>query len=214
MAPYVMTVELRNETEYPINWVGASTLKGLDGHTSVGSLTVQPHGTGEIPISKSGGTDGLFTALTWWVGSVHWDKKYQFSVWSMMPASAGGEVSVGLANVDGMSSEQFQTSSWADDCRQAGKKIPCLPECKMLRNDLQVSESARRVYQSPLYQRKTPPLASQPPLDGKSKSKNPITSPVDEQHPFAMPTAAATLGSPHTLAVNQDTSAALSPEAW
>ena len=86
----------------------ASTLKRLDRETSVGSLTLQPMETGEISILK------LFTALTWYVGSGRWGNKSQFSVWCMMPASMGGEVSVGLVDTDCMSAEQFRTSSWAD----------------------------------------------------------------------------------------------------
>jgi hypothetical protein len=118
MAPYTMTIDVQNETEYNISWVGASTLSKLDGNTSVGSLDVQPRSTSSISIKKSGGTDGLFTALTWVVfGDSRVNYKIKFSVWSSMPVTVvGSKVTIALADVTGGSDPQYQINTWADYC--------------------------------------------------------------------------------------------------
>lgn len=89
MAPYVTKVELVNETEYKINWIGASTFPGLDGQTSVNGMEVLSGQTMSTDITKSGGTDGLFTMLSWNIAHTHVDIKSQFSVYCEMPATAG-----------------------------------------------------------------------------------------------------------------------------
>jgi hypothetical protein len=112
MAPYTMNVVIVNETEATVHWIGASTLTSLDGETTVAPLSVAPHAHGNTTISKGGGTDGLFTALTWGVGSA----EPRFLVWTRMPASNDGVATARLRDVFGMGTGTFVDSAAADYC--------------------------------------------------------------------------------------------------
>ena len=98
---YVVTVEVQNETEYLISQLGRCEYLETPRRRDHSWL---PYGA----------TNGDRRDLTWFVGSGHWGSKSQFSVWYMMPASASGEVLVGLADTDCMSADQFRTDKWAD----------------------------------------------------------------------------------------------------
>jgi hypothetical protein len=95
MLPYTIAIELKNRSDRNIAFIGHSTLFSFDGTT-----TVQTEGdVSSVKVSKSGGTDGLFTALSFCAvhGAVT-DKNMPFTVWATMPASAGGSVDVKLVD--------------------------------------------------------------------------------------------------------------------
>ncbi|CAM1509114.1 Fc.00g028530.m01.CDS01 [Cosmosporella sp. VM-42] len=100
MARYVFTIYIKNKTQYSVFPVGGSTLAKLDGNTSYGTLTVgsvsSGNNSGKVEITKSRGVEGLFTALTWWVGPDH-------SGW-------GEAATVNMINTAGMSWQQFKES--------------------------------------------------------------------------------------------------------
>jgi hypothetical protein len=111
MTAYTMNVVVVNETDADVRWVGASTLSSLDGETSVGPLSVEANSHGKTVISKRGGKQGLFTALTWGVGSAD----PRFSVYVRMPAAID-DITASLRDVFGMDVHQFENSSAADYC--------------------------------------------------------------------------------------------------
>lgn len=116
-----MKVGLDKLTEYKVIFIGASTLSKLDGTTSVNDIPTEVLAgdsmTGEIV--KGGGTDGLFTTLSWYVAHVHWDIKCQFLLYSEMPAALGPKVFVGLRNIAGISWPQFEDSTATDSIHRS-----------------------------------------------------------------------------------------------
>jgi hypothetical protein len=112
MAPYVMTVLVVNQTDDRVRWVGASTLSELDGETSVDSLSVAAQSEARIAVTKRGGKHGLFTALTWGVGSA----EPRVLVWARMSAAKEAVAQVRLRDVYGLSAKQMRGSSTADYC--------------------------------------------------------------------------------------------------
>nr|XP_036579444.1 uncharacterized protein CTRU02_10690 [Colletotrichum truncatum]KAF6786991.1 hypothetical protein CTRU02_10690 [Colletotrichum truncatum] len=118
MAPYTMTIELKNETDHYIAFVAPSTYSTLGGTT-----TVQTEGDVQtVKISKSGGTAGLFTALSFVaVNGPDSSKNVQFTVWATMPASNGSVVSVHLIDATTIINgdlNQLRTDEWADKIYQ------------------------------------------------------------------------------------------------
>jgi hypothetical protein len=120
MAPYTMTIELKNKSDRYISFIGHSTLSSLDGRTEVqteGDIT-------SVKISKSGGTDGLFTALSFCaVNGTDADKNVPFTVWATMPASAGSSVEVKLVdatNIVNGDYNRLRSSEWADTVSKNG----------------------------------------------------------------------------------------------
>jgi hypothetical protein len=91
MGPYTMTIKLKNKTDRYIAFIGHSTLSSLDGTTSVpaeGDITF-------VTVSKAGGTDVLFTALSFCaINGTDTDKNAPSTVWTTRPASAGGSIDV------------------------------------------------------------------------------------------------------------------------
>lgn len=95
MAPYTMTIDIHNNTDVAMEWIGYSNYSGLDGHTEVQfDQRIEAGKTGRVKISKSGGTDGLFTMASYYfpyrTGTV--------SIYAMMPASAGSDATAKLVD--------------------------------------------------------------------------------------------------------------------
>lgn len=91
-----MTITIRNETDSALTWIGTSTYSPLDGTTQILEATerIEPDTIGRVKISKSGGTDGLFTIASYKFpqrsSSVH--------IYAMMPATAGTQATVKLVD--------------------------------------------------------------------------------------------------------------------
>ena len=118
MAPYIMQVEVCNNTPFTCVGVGSSTYSGLDGTTHPpGYTTVNKWSTSKFSITKSGGGQGLFTALTWCVrGDGSGEDKHQFSVWSSMSAASDGEAIVRLITMACGRWDEYTIPEWADYC--------------------------------------------------------------------------------------------------
>ncbi|KAF1821326.1 uncharacterized protein K489DRAFT_271900 [Dissoconium aciculare CBS 342.82] len=112
--PYTMTVEIKNDTDHYIAFVGSSTLSSIWGTTEVKTEgDIQ-----NVKISKSGSTSGLFTALSF-VAAAGSDssKNVPFSVWATMGASAGSTVEVKLVDATPIINgdlNQLRAIDWAD----------------------------------------------------------------------------------------------------
>lgn len=114
MAPYVFEVHISNDVHStcPLNFAGSHTRDDLDGSHSVaegaeGSKTW-------ARISKSGGTDGLFTVLSFWLGTSDKDVKLQFEVYCEMAASAGSEPAARLGDCNQLSWDLFNQKGRAE----------------------------------------------------------------------------------------------------
>jgi hypothetical protein len=109
-----MTIEVKNDTDRYVAFVGSSTLGGLDGST-----VVRTEGDIQsVKISKSKGTDGLFTALSF-IATTGTDpsKNVPFTIWSTMGAGPGSTVAVKLVDATPIINgdlNQLRTSEWAD----------------------------------------------------------------------------------------------------
>ncbi|KAM7192194.1 hypothetical protein V8F33_008468 [Rhypophila sp. PSN 637] len=107
MAPYVFDLNIDNEVQskYPIHFARHDTYSPLDGTTDV-----TPHLERErkVTISKGGGTDGLFTTISFWVGdSSEEDAKVKFDVYCEMAASAGANARARMGDCTGLDSSLF-----------------------------------------------------------------------------------------------------------
>ena len=115
MAPYTMTIELKNQSDHYVGFVGHGTLSSLDGKTIV---KTDSDLTG-VEVSKSGGTDGLFTAVSFVaVNGTDPEKNVPFTVWATMPASAGSNVEVKLIDASSRINDDYnrlRENSWADN---------------------------------------------------------------------------------------------------
>lgn len=110
-----MTLELKNSSSHYIAFLGRSTLSSLDGTTIVstdGDVT-------SVKVSKSGGTDGLFTALSFCAtNGTDADKNVPFTVWATMPASSNSVVDVKLVDATTLINGDYnrlRDGNWADD---------------------------------------------------------------------------------------------------
>ena len=115
MAPYTMNCTVVNTSAYGLKFKGFSTLSSLDGNTASGaqnaSVAAKP-GTGQLSVSKSGGTDGLFTCAVYEFdvpGLAGWDWLIFFS----MPASLGGTVKISFADYRGNGGNVGGAADWA-----------------------------------------------------------------------------------------------------
>jgi hypothetical protein len=120
MAPYTMTIELKNATDRYVAFVGASTSSSLGGTTIVetqGDLD-------SVKVSKSGGTAGLFTALSFVAANgADSSKNVPFTVWATMGASSGSTVEVKLVDATAIINgdlNQLRTAEWADKVSEHG----------------------------------------------------------------------------------------------
>ncbi|KAG8624927.1 hypothetical protein KVT40_006678 [Elsinoe batatas] len=120
MAPYTMTIELKNESDRYIAFVGPSTLSSLDGTTQ----TVTDGDITTVKTSKWGGTDGLFTALSFVAANgPDPSKNVPFTVWATMPASSGSTVDVKLIDATTLINNdlnQLRVNGWADNIYKNG----------------------------------------------------------------------------------------------
>ncbi|KAJ4371911.1 hypothetical protein N0V86_008465 [Didymella sp. IMI 355093] len=115
-----MTIELKNDSDRYIAFIAPSTLTNLDGTTQV-----QTEGDVEnVKVSKSGGTDGLFTALSFVAANgADSSKNVPFTVWATMGAAAGSTVSVKLVDATTIINgdlNQLRTGDWANQVSQHG----------------------------------------------------------------------------------------------
>lgn len=119
-----MHIAIQNDSDSPLTWIGSSTLGGLDGNTQVeADDRIEPGGRGRIWISKSGGTDGLFT-----IGSYDFPKRCtSLHIFAIMPASAGSDATVKFVDhsmrnqpqltdngSDGAASSWYRSGDWVD----------------------------------------------------------------------------------------------------
>jgi len=109
-----MAIGLKNQSDRYIAFIGHGTLSGLNGSTTVrteGDVT-------SVRVSKSGGTDGLFTALSFSaVNGTDTDENVPFTVWATMPAPAGSSVDVKLVDAAAIISgcyNKLRSDGWAD----------------------------------------------------------------------------------------------------
>ncbi|KAF2029860.1 hypothetical protein EK21DRAFT_112535 [Setomelanomma holmii] len=91
-----MAIKIYNDTDTALEWIGSSTYSPLDGLTMIQHFDqrIEPGTVGKVDISKEGGTDGLFTLVSY-------DFPYRstsLNIYAIMPASAGGKATVKLVD--------------------------------------------------------------------------------------------------------------------
>lgn len=97
MAPYVFDVNISDDvkSENPVHFAGDNTSPKLDDTTSVESALEEK---GQVTISKGGGTEGLFTVVSFWVGPPEDDIKLKFDVYCEMGASMSSKPAARLGD--------------------------------------------------------------------------------------------------------------------
>lgn len=116
MAPYVFDVNVYSEDPM-IHCEREQTLQSLDGYTNVETTTTGGK-VACLTITKSGGTDGLFTTIPFWIGPSGEDAKVKFDVYCQMGASGGSHPILLLGDCTTMSWDEFNNGT--DRVRQYG----------------------------------------------------------------------------------------------
>ncbi|KAF2224544.1 hypothetical protein BDZ85DRAFT_103672 [Elsinoe ampelina] len=110
-----LSSSFKNESDRYIAFVGPSTLSSLDGTTQ----TVTDGNITTVKTSESGGTDGLFTALSFVAANgPDSSKNVPFTVWATMPASSGSTVDVKLIDATTLINndlDRLRVNGWADN---------------------------------------------------------------------------------------------------
>lgn len=87
MVEYKLKVEIVNETDYEIVWIGSSNWSDLNGATRLNNGTSVPTGETKITEISNNGTKGLITSLSWFIRRKYPQNSLKFSVYCQMPVT-------------------------------------------------------------------------------------------------------------------------------
>ncbi len=107
MAPYTMYIAIHNDSDSRLEWMGSSTYSPLDGETIVEyDRTIEAGQAGRVWISKSGGTDGLFTLASYDFPC----RNTSLHIYAIMPAHAGSDATVKFVDHSKSNKEQLSNN--------------------------------------------------------------------------------------------------------